>query len=188
MKTRVLLYLYICFSLYAFGQKKDISGTYFSKSGTKIEIIGNELNYIIPQIHSPVWSNDTLAKCTFKWIDVDFIELNSTSPNILALKGLKVAQFSDSTINDSIKVSFLIPYQRSNLKISVYTNTFKTFDFIYSKSSSELMLPNNIESITFYIVPEHMIPHTSDGLFYGIIGFDSFQEYKINSSLKIRQP
>lgn len=183
MKTRVLLYLYICFSLYAFGQKKDISGTYFSKSGTKIEIIGNELNYIIPQIHSPVWSNDTLAKCTFKWIDVDFIELNSTSPNILALKGLKVAQFSDSTINDSIKVSFLIPYQRSNLKISVYTNTFKTFDFIYSKSSSELMLPNNIESITFYIVPEHMIPHTSDGLFYGIIGFDSFQEYKIKKNI-----
>ena len=50
MKTRVLLYLYICFSLYAFGQKKDISGTYFSKSGTKIEIIGNELNYIIPLV------------------------------------------------------------------------------------------------------------------------------------------
>lgn len=183
MKARALLYLCICFSLYAFGQKKDISGTYFSKSGTKIEIIGNELNYIIPQIHSPVWSNDTLAKCTFKWVDVNFIELNSTPPNILALKGLKVVQFSDSTINDSIKVSFLILHQRSNLKISVYTNTFKTFDFIYSKSSRELMLPNNVESITFYIVPEHMIPHTSDGLFYGIVGFDSFQEYKIEKNI-----
>lgn len=84
----------------------------------------------------------------------------------------------DSTINDSIKVSFLIPYQRGNLKINVHTNTFKTFDLIYSKSSRELMLPNNVKSITFYIVPEHIIPHTSDGLFYGIVGFDPFQEYQ----------
>ena len=54
MKGRILLYLCVCFSFYAFGQEKDISGSYFSKSGAKIEITGNELNYIIPQIHSPV--------------------------------------------------------------------------------------------------------------------------------------
>ena len=111
------------------------------------------------------------------------IELNSTPPNVFGLKGLKVVQFSDSTINDSIKVSFLIPYQRGNLKINVHTNTFKTFDLIYSKSSRELMLPNNVKSITFYIVPEHIIPHTSDGLFYGIVGFDPFQEYQIEKNI-----
>lgn len=67
---------------------------------------------------------------TFMWVDANFIELNSTPPNVFGLKGLKVVQFSDSTINDSIKVSFLIPYQRGNLKINVHTNTFKTFDLI----------------------------------------------------------
>ena len=45
------------------------------------------------------------------------------------------------------------------------------------------MLPNNVESITFYIVPEHMIPHTSDGLFYGIVGFDLFQEYQMEKNI-----
>lgn len=183
MKRRILLYLCICFSFYAFGQKKDISGTYFSKFGTKIEIIGNDLNYIIPQIQPPVvWGNDTLAKCTFKWVDTNLIELNSTSPNILVLKGLKVVQFSDSTINDSIKVSFLIPHQRWNLKISVYTNNFKEFNFIYSKNSRDLMLPNNVESITFSIEPERIMPHTSDGQFYGIVAFSSFQEYQIEKN------
>ena len=48
MKVRALLFLCICFSLYVFGQK-DISGTYFSKSGTKIEIIGN--NFKIGRAH-----------------------------------------------------------------------------------------------------------------------------------------
>ncbi|MCS3281989.1 hypothetical protein NXV73_04065 [Bacteroides salyersiae] len=105
MKVRALLFLCICFSLYVFGQK-DISGTYFSKSGTKIEIIGNNFNYIEPHIYTPVWYNDTLAKCTFMWVDANFIELNSTPPNVFGFKGLKVVQFLDSTINDSIKVSF----------------------------------------------------------------------------------
>lgn len=45
------------------------------------------------------------------------------------------------------------------------------------------MLPNNVESITFYIVPEHMMPHTSDGLFYGIVGFDLFQEYQMEKNI-----
>ena len=179
----MLLFLCVYFSLYAFDRKKDISGVYFSESGTKIEIIGNHLNYIIPQVHSPVWSNDTLAKCTFKWVDANFIELNSTPPNILALEELKVSQFSDSTVNDSLKVSFLIPYQRSNLKISIYTNMFKRFGFIYSKSNRELMLPNNVESIAFYIVPERMMSHTSDGLFYGVVGFGSYQEHKIEKNI-----
>ena len=65
MKVRALLFLCICFSLYVFGQK-DISGTYFSKSGTKIEIIGNNFNYIEPHIYTPVgimihWQNVLLC-------------------------------------------------------------------------------------------------------------------------------
>lgn len=177
MKARTLLCL--CFSLYAHGQEKDVSGIYYSDYGTKIEIVGNEFNYIIPQTHSPIWYNDTLAKCTFKWIDDNLIELNSTPPNIIALKGLKVVQSSDSTINDSIKVSFSFPQLSSNLKISVNTNTFKDFSFTCSKSHREVMIPNNVESISFYIEPERLKPHTSDGLFYGIVGFDSFQEYQM---------
>ena len=178
-----MLYLCICISHYAFGQAKDISGTYFSESGTKLEITGNKLNYIVPQSHSPIWYNDTLANCIFKWVDANFIELNSTPPDILGHRGLKVVQSSDSTINDSIKVSFLIPYQRGELKITIYTNTNKTFDLIYPKSSRELMIPNNVESISFYIMPDHIIPHTSSCLFYGIVGFDSFHEYQIKKNI-----
>ena len=182
MKSHIFLFLCLCFSLSVFGQKRDLSGIYHTKSGKCIKVDGDKLYLIIQQSHSPVWYNDTLAKCTFKWVDSNFIELNSMSPNIIAYEGLKVIQTLASTIKDSIKVSFSIPHQ-SNLKISVYTNTFKTFDLIYSKNSRELMLPSNIKTISFAIKPEHTISHTSDGLFYGIVGFDSMQEYQIEKEV-----
>ena len=182
-----LLLLCVCFSFCLFGNKKDISnnisGTYYSPSGTRIEIKGNELFYIVPNVYTPVWHNDTLAKCLFKWIDANFIEINTTSPTIYGRNGIKVVQSFDPTIADSIKVSFIIPYQRSNLKIQLYTNAFKTIEFKYSKSRRELMIPNNVESISYYISPEQLIPHTSDGLFYGVVGFDSYQEYRIEKNI-----
>lgn len=186
MKGQVLYFICVCFSLCSLGYRKDISnnisGTYYSPSGTRIEIIGNELFYIVPHISTPVWHNDTLAKCCFTWVDANYIEINTISPTIYGHQGIKVFESFDLNINDSIKVSFQIPHQKSNLKIQVYTNTFKSFDFIYSKSRKELMIPNYVESISFYISPEHIIPHTSDGFFYGVVGFDSFQEYKIEKN------
>ena len=180
MKIRILSCFFVLISFCASGQ--DLSGTYYSEFGTKIEIRGNELTYIEPHFSTPVRSNDTLAKCTFEWVDADFIKINSTPPDIIALKGLNITQHSDSTVIDSIKVSFSIPYQRCNLKIQIHTDTFKTFDFVYSQGSRDVMLPNNVRSITFYIAPEHIIPHTTDGLFYGVIGFDPFQEFEIKEN------
>lgn len=186
MKGQVLFCISVIICLCSFGCKTDISnnisGSYYSPSGKKIEIIGNELFYIVPHVYTPFWYNDTLAKCYFNWVDPNYIEINSISPAIYGQQGIKVVQSIDSTINDSIRVSFLIPYSRSNLKIHVHTNNFKTFDFIYSKSRRELMIPNNVESISFDISPEQLSPHTCDGLFYGAVGFYSFQEYKIENN------
>jgi len=176
---RVSLF-FVLISFCASGQ--DLSGTYYSEFGTKIEIRGNELTYIEPHFSTPVRSNDTLVKCTFEWVDANFIKINSTPPDIIALKGLNVIQHSDSTVIDSIKMSFSIPYQRWNLKIQIHTDTFKTFDLVYSQGSRDVMLPNNVRSITFYIAPEHIIPHTADGLFYGVIGFNPFQEFEIKEN------
>ena len=181
MKIRILSCFFVLISFCASGQ--DLSGTYYSEYGTKIEIRGNELTYIEPHFSTPLRPNDTLAKCTFEWVDADFIKINSTPPDIIALKGLNVTQHSDSTVIDSIKVSFSIPYQRWNLTIQIHTDTFKTFDFVYSQGNRDVMLPNNVRSITFYITPEHIIPHTADGLFYGVIGFDPFQEFEINENI-----
>jgi hypothetical protein len=177
---RVSLF-FVLISFCASGQ--DLSGTYYSEFGTKIEIRGNELTYIEPHFSTPVRSNDILAKCTFEWVDAKFIKINSTPPDNIALKGLNVTQHSDSTVIDSIKVSFSIPYQRCNLKIQIHADTFKTFDFVYSQGSRDVMLPNNVRSITFYITPELIIPHTADGLFYGVIGFYPFQEFEINENI-----
>ena len=175
MKERFLLFLCICFSINVFGQNKDISGTYSSKRGAIIEISGNEFNYIDPQFGNPRCCNDTLARCAFKWVNADFIELNSTPPRILALKGFKADKFTDAAINDSIKVSFLFPRENRNLKITVIDNdSFNSFHFIYSDSNRELMLPENVASIDLCIEPEDIVIHTADGLFYGTSELDLF--------------
>ena len=75
MKVK-LLSLFMCVSSFALGQSKNINGTYLSKFGEKIEITNNELVYIIPQEHLPTWDNDTLARCTFVWVDGDCCTYN----------------------------------------------------------------------------------------------------------------
>ena len=190
MRVR-LLSLLMCISLLAAGQSKDISGTYFSKHGTKIEITNNELVYTRRTCHSPLWYNDTLARCTFVWVDDNFIEINSVSPVVLGREGLNVSQYQDPSLSDSIKVYFSLPNYTQRLNITVDTNTFKTFYLNYSETHKELALPSDVKSITFYIEPDYIRPHTSDGLFYGAVGFDPFQEYKVedgNNSISIEIP
>ena len=106
MNIRFIVSILFCLLFLSCGQVKNISGTYYRKSGSSVIIITqNSLFYVEPQSHSPLHSTDTLAKCTYKWIGPEFVELNSTLPNILALQGFKVSQSSDSTLNDAIKVS-----------------------------------------------------------------------------------
>jgi len=182
---RKIIEISLLFSLvhfFSFGQK-DLSGNYFNKSGTKIVIKGNELNYIELHVYTPVWYNDTLAKCTFKWIDDNFIELNSIQPYIIVQQGLKVVQSFDLTNKDSIVISFLIPFQRNNLDISVFTNALKSFDLNYSKDNRELMLPNDTKSMTFTISPGiYLTPHSPDGLYYGVLYYSS-AEYVIEKNV-----
>ena len=42
-----------------------------------------------------------------------------------------------------------------------------------------------MKSITFYIKPDLIRAHTPDGLFYGAVGFDPFQEYKVEDGNNI---
>lgn len=190
MRVRLLLLL-MSISLLAAGQRKDISGSYFSKFGEKIEITSSQLVYIIPQGHMPVWTNDTLAKCTFVWVDDNFIEISSVSPVALGREGLNVSQHQDPSLSDSIKVDFSLPNYTGALSITVYTNTFERFKLNYSETHKELALPSAVKSITFYIEPAHIRPHTSDCLFYGVVGFNPSQEYKIeegNNRISIEVP
>ena len=167
---------------FSFGQK-NLMGTYFNESGSKIEVSGYEFNYIEPHGDTPIWYNDTLAKCTLKWVDDNFIELNSVPSYIIAQQGLKVVQSLDSTIRDSIKVDFSIPYQRNNLDISVFCNSVKTFNLNYSKNSRELILPNDTKTITFSISPGiYLTPHSVDGLYYGVLYYSS-AEYVIEKRI-----
>lgn len=151
--------------------QKDLSGVYVSECGMRIIIKDSMFYYIIPQSDYPVFYSDTLAKCTIQWVDDNFIELNSQSPHDVGYKGFNISQTNDSLINDSIKVSFSIPYQGGDLDISVYT-LFKSFDLCYSRNNKEIMIPNDAKKLEFCILPER---RSVLQFFYGITYFSSFE-------------
>ena len=157
--------------IFSLGQM-NLTGIYCNESDMCIKIENDKFYFIVEQGYSIFWCNDTLAECTFKWIDDNFIELNSTPPYILAEKDFKIIQSWDSTIVDSIKVSFSIPHQICDLNIEIlaWRNSLKIFNLNYSKNNRELMLPNNIRTIMFTISPQEYRPsHGSSGLYYGIL-------------------
>ncbi len=90
-----------------------------------------------------MWYNDTLAKCTFVWVDDNFIEISSVSPVALGREGLSVSQYQDPSLSDSIKVYFSLPNYTGGLNITVYTNTFEGFKLNYSETHKELALPRD---------------------------------------------
>jgi len=189
MKTLLLSIIYICcFSISLFGQR-DISGIYSAIDGYSgyIEIKDNQFKYYIWQGGSIVYSNDTLAICTFKWADKSFIELNNSveDPAWEVCRSIKIAQESNPAYgSDSIKIEFIIPHTRG-LKITVKAcnkhTTLGRFTLDYSmKYSRGLTLPHNnilviarddINRISFSIKPENIFPHTIDGAFFGIVDF-----------------
>lgn len=97
----------------------------------------------------------------------------------LGHEGLVVTSYHDPFLSDSIQVSFSLPHYKGNLHITVYTNSLEAYKLDYTEKHKELMLPSHVKSFTFYIEPDHIMPHTNDGLFYGILGFLPFQDYTI---------
>ncbi|MDH6344329.1 hypothetical protein M2480_003239 [Parabacteroides sp. PFB2-12] len=182
MKKIVILFLLPALAcLFPFTQTES-SKTYLNKYGAKIEFKNDEFYYIESHSFSPVWYNDTLAVCTVKKLDGQFVELNSIPPDVIAQRGLSVIQGFDCMAEDSIKISFSIPYNNDNLNITVFSNTLKTFDLTYSKSDKELMLPNDFKTIAFTISPERsVVSHSIDGRFYGVLYYSSI-EYTIEEN------
>ena len=170
----ILLFHVICMS-----GKKNITGIYVNESGMKIEIRENMLYYIMPQNHLPTWSNDTLARCSYSFVDDSFINIKSVQdPNFAVLNGIDVIQLSDTTIKDSMRVSIVIPYNKDRLRISVYTE-HKVIETFYSKDNKDIILPKGTKNLSFSIRPEYVIPHTAEGKFYGVVDLSYFPEYAI---------
>lgn len=184
MNIRKLKFTYIltvCI-LSVFAQK-NISGSYLNTADMEIKIENNKFYFIINQNHHLMYDNDTLAECSIKWVGDQFIELNSQPPYALVQKGLKMMQTLDSTVKDSLKISFSIPYQSSDLNISVFVNALKTFNLKYSKDNKELMLPSDTKTIRFSISPEIYIPsHVGNGSYYGVLRYTS-PEYVVDKNI-----
>ena len=179
---KFILILFWLFSLCAYNQK-DFTGTYYDirDNGYNVSITSNRFYYIEPNAG---WCNDTLAECTWKRKNEQFIEIRS-SPDYfnLPFENMNVAVSIDSCISpDSIKMVFSIPYTKSNLNIrisGVYDERGLYKRNIYSGSRCEFMLPKPNGRISYIGIEaiKDMREHDSDGKFYGFFDFPVYFSY-----------
>lgn len=180
MKQIFFIFTLLIFFYSTLLSQNELNGIYHSESGHYLKIRDSRFQLILPNNAMNGFFSEVLAEGVIKYINNSFIELNSSnSPTSKALESLEVNQSNQQVSDDSIKIIFSIPNKRENLKITVYTNNFKTFKFFYSDSSKEILIPKGIRSFSFTVEPEDPKDHTFDGLFYGILSLNSL-EYDIN--------
>ena len=160
--------------------------SYEDESGFEI-IINDSLFYYIENQHpsSPIWYNDTLAKCTIKRINDEFMELNSPYPYQLLFSGYNILKRTVGNVGkDSIKICFQMAYDRGPLNISIlsrdsyYPFKWKNYDWKFSQSNSQITLPKTFESFSYTISPDqkNQVIHEVLGINYGIL---FIQDYDI---------
>ncbi len=164
MKT-VHVLLALCISLSVYGQR-DLSGTYDLKDayGIKIVVDGNNFYYIDGGL--PLrWLNDTLAHCTIRWVDKDFIELTSVETS-----NMRIVQKKDSLSRGS-KFIFRSPYTLGELDMTVWADG-RAYPFKWTGDKEEFTLPDAVKRVKFTINAKG-IEHELRGIFYGRLFYAS---------------
>lgn len=181
MKAIFITILIYAFSTLTYAQS-DIVGNYYNQSGYCLEIKKDTFRLIVRETSPLMRSSEIWAEGVWKKVNKDFIELNSLdTPWERVHKTMEVIQKKNQNEKD-IEINFNIPYNRSDLRITIFTEEMGKYEYIYSKKNRRVKIPIT-KSISFYIVPENLIPHTPEGSFWGIIGFDSLIDYEINEEI-----
>ena len=175
MKGIVFFVLVFFHTLMPYAQN-SLDGTYYSESGIEIKILGDKFYYIIDQTHMIVFYTDTLAECSIKRIG-DFIELNSRNLFEAGHEGETITQMSDSSITDSIIVSFDLPCERDiDIEIHASLNYISTpyvTRLNYSEKNCLVRLPKETKSFFYLIRPKDLAPSLYGGVLHSIIDYIS---------------
>lgn len=180
MKQLNLLVIFI-FSFYGnlMAQNKDISGRYVhTKYRHSIEIKGKHFIYALNQHYPAIYYKDTLANCTWDWVDKDFILIKSESPSDIVFSSMKVQQYSNSNVQDSITINFHVPYDRGMLGIRIYDDKYRVYKYECYPQKCCIKIPKDIKRFSFDIRPE-VLPEESNGKFYGITCLNSIVEFEV---------
>ena len=182
----ILFYYIILWNVNLLAQEKDISGHYVhSDYRWSIDIENNTFVFALNQHPDAIiYYNDTLAKCTWEWIDKDFILIKSESPTNIALADMKVKQYSDSTFQDSIIINFRIPYDRGKLGIFIHDDRYRVHKYMCSPKQYSIKIPKDIKKFSFEIRPEEYFEE-GNGKYYGVLLFDPIVDYKIENGMNI---
>ena len=171
--------LFVIFLINLLGINAQQIKRYKNELGYKIEIADSIFYYIENHGTYPYWYNDTLAMCSIKQINNEFIELNSLNPIEAIKPGYNISEESIFNNNiDSIEICFQIPYDRGILNISIFLeNTFpvKIYEFPFNQSNNRIRIPMTAKEFTYSIMPdeENAVIHNSWGMNYGVLFISS---------------
>ena len=175
---------------FVMAQNNNADGVYYNtNNGDEVLISGNNFYFKKYQANLPLFHNDTLARCTFEWVDNEFIVLNSSdcSDNYNNLtKNIVISQTYDSTVVEGlIKIVLAIPayYYYTDFYISAHGP-----DSSYILIRPDSLVQNNFERFSFVLHTDIMSHNRL--LIYGKQIYTS-PEYSVKSecnSIKIQIP
>lgn len=180
MKCIVLFFIFLSF--HSLNAQEKLNGIYLTDplSFYYVRICGDKFDLIRADMHA---SNDTLAQCTFEWIDEHFIKLNTTELPFNKINlGVQVLQVFDSLLPiDKINVQFDFPISRYSdfkLKIKVYDNEkYLKPQIINYPEINAVVLPKKTAVIHWVIEQYDAITHVDfdnkGRLSYGLQSFES---------------
>lgn len=166
---RIMFFLSVL-PFYLMCQAANINGTYVNEFGDKIILSDSEFIYIENQSHFPVWYNDTLAVCNVKKINSNLFEINSIDNSDIQNKSIEISHFNNYSKDDSIKISFEIPFPLRCLHLSINTDLG-----VYSNTNGEnyIYIPRETKQYILSAWKEPVTTHTVIGQSFGVIRFDS---------------
>lgn len=166
MRIFVLVLFILCITDKVYSQYECYQEV--TDNGGRIEITGDTLRYIVPRWNWDLCDTDTMAVCSFKRIDDEFIELNTISDYDKVIEAIRIVQSNDCSVSeDSVRIHFSIKnpayYSGDNgIKINTYNA-----DLSYFSYNREFVLPKNFEKFDFIIYTSTW-PHKLLDIYYNL--------------------
>ena len=122
--------LFAIIPLYCFSQNNSVNGVYIGSDYEKIIIENDKFKILSDRMNHEVDKNDpVIAFGSVKYLDNNFIELNSAYYNIIAMRGMAFSESKNPTIKDSLLIKFSFPFSGS-YKIVIIIDYIRKYELI----------------------------------------------------------
>lgn len=172
MRYFLLFTIALC-SMNLYSQEALKERRYISEDGDMVILNDKSFLFVVYQSsHQPTWWSDTLAICDVEAISESLLKITNKNKVEDMCKLIEVDYQNISSLGDSVRIQIEMPYDYDNLEISICSDMGR----YYNSQKKIITIPRCKEKhFQVYVYPRNYIPHSIEGIFYGLLYFMSPQ-------------